>query len=65
MGISKGLSSKHVLVEVLTKMEAMMLSVQVLPMKALPVQVLKEALLLAQKQEVCWLVTVWKKNHWS
>ena len=41
-------------------MEAVLFSVQVLP-----VQVMEEAVLVAQTQEVCWLVSLWKKNHQS
>ena len=41
-------------------MEAVLFSVQVLP-----VQVMEEAVLVAQTQEVCLLVSLWKKNHKS
>ena len=39
-------------------MEAVVLSVQVLSLQALLVRLMKEAVLVAQKQEVQWLVTV-------
>ena len=44
-----------------------MLSVQylVMLMQASPVQVMEKAVLVAQKQEVRWLVTVLKKNHFG